>query len=543
MRAAENSAGIAYRFYRGADPEPESWRYGELWARCAAIAQRLQEKGLAGERVLLVCKSQAHFVAGFYACLLAGCIAVPTAPPQREALLGRLTLLADDAQPRALMADSDQLLAMAALPGMAALLPIDLRTGGASADNQADALRYRPTSIGAESLAFLQYTSGSTDAPKGVAVTHANIVHNCATIANAMAITSGSAILTALPLFHDMGLIGGLLVAMYVGCPASFMAPVDFIQHPERWLHVVSAEGITHSGGPNYMYDLVARTVQPEHLSSCDLSGWQVAFCGAEPIRASTMANFSSRFATAGFRSEAFYPCYGMAEATLLITGHRAGTQPVVSRQGEIAVVGCGRPAADMALCIVDPATLLPLGAGHTGEIWVSGASVANGYWRRPQLSEEIFHARLAGDERHYLRTGDLGYIEDGNLFVTGRLKDLVIIYGKNYAPHELEATAELSNEILSSAASAAFNVTDDTSSRLVMVCEIKRSWLRQPQHWPAAVRAMRSAVMAQHGVHIDEVVLIKPGVLPRTSSGKVRRSQCRLDYLAGALAQLPLAA
>ena len=533
LRARQQPDDVVYRFYQGGSLLPETLTTRQLFEQAGGMAAALQAQHLAGERILLVCRSQRYFVIAFYACMLAGAIAVPTAPPRRQLLLSRLQLLVDDAQPRAVLADHDDVLSIVGELRGGDIRSIDLRELAVpSARHGIASLHATP-----QQIAFLQYTSGSTDRPKGVMVSHSNLVHNCQSICEAMHISARSAILTALPLFHDMGLIGGVLVAMLAGCTAAFLPPAEFVQYPERWLSLIGRDRITHSGGPNYMFDLIARTVADEQLPGCDLSGWEVAFCGAEPIRPATIARFTQRFGALGFRASAFYPCYGMAEATLLVTGHSASSPPLLSADG---VVSCGRPPSGTEIAIVDPESLEMLPAGRQGEIWVRGGGVAQGYWGRPELTAAMFGASTAGDTAaRYLRTGDLGYVSAGNLYVSGRLKDLIIAYGRNHAPQDLEDAAEQGHAALCVAGAAAFNVDRESGSHIVLVCEVRREWLRQPAAWPAITGGVRSAVLATRGVQLDDVVLIRPGALPRTSSGKVQRKQCRSDYIAGALATL----
>lgn len=557
-RAATEPHAIAYRFFQGAAPAPQVLTFHALAQQATALAADLQDAGLAGRRVLVACKSQQLFVIGFFACLLAGCTAVPTPPPRRKALAGRLQLLARDAGVAALIGDGDTVdIALDLDPELdihleqgrdpahgsgpcatgRAAWRVDLAAWAASTDVAARAACWRDTPVPDTFPAFLQYTSGSTSDPKGVIVTHRNLVSNCAAIAAGMGFVPSSSILTALPLFHDMGLVGGVLESMYVGCIGNCMPPAEFVQYPERWLRIIAQFGITISGGPNFMYELAAQQVGADALAGCDLSAWEVAFCGAEPIRPATMARFTRQFAPLGLRPDAFYPCYGMAESTLFITGKPLGMPAATCRAHGSEVVDCGVPRADTCVTIVDPATRQAVAGATVGEIWVEGASVAAGYWRRPELSAQVFHATLAnGGPRRFLRTGDLGYLRDGHLYVTGRLKDLIIVYGKNYAPHELEAEAEASHAALREAGAAAFSVAGEQGERVLLVCELQRDWLRRRGEWGAVAAAVGRAITASHGVTVDELVLIKPGSLPRTSSGKVRRQQCRLDYLSGAL-------
>lgn len=529
----EQPERVAYRFIQGVST-PHTLTYGELVRAATTLARKFQSRGWRGERVLLVCRSEHHFVVAFHACLLAGAVAVPTAPPRRKNLADRLYLLARDAGASAMVCDGDDALQAAA--GLEhALDVVDMRSAPVPVDgDQCDVLG--PTD-GAQ-LAFLQYTSGSTGDPKGVAVSHANLADNSESIRVSMGTSERSNILIGLPLFHDMGLVGGVLQSVYVGCTTSFVPPAELVQFPERWLGLIASLRITTSGGPNFLYELAAEAVTEHDLEGLDLSCWEVAFCGAEPIRADTIARFTQRFANAGFRAGAFYPCYGMAEATLFITGGRVGAKPRMLLRDGIEVVCCGQPAPGTRLQIVDPESRLTLPDGTLGEIWAAGGGVAQGYWRRSQESQQVFQATLPGEDGHaWLRTGDLGWIQNGQLYVFGRLKDLIIVNGRNHAPQDIEATVELACSAFRTGGTAAFSVESGANPvRLVVVAEVEREWVRRESEWPSLAASVRTSVRTGHGLSVADVVLIRPGALPRTSSGKVRRSQCRTDYLAGLL-------
>lgn len=532
-RAQLQPDALAYRFLQGTSP-PETLSYRELWLHAAALAHELTQRGCVGQRALLVCKSQRNFVVGFYACLLGGVIVVPTAAPRRQLLRSRLQLIAQDARACMILSDFDEL----GQTGIDAdcMSILDLRAFAASVDSAELAARFVPVCVGGDDLAFLQYTSGSTGEPKGVAVSHSNLVHNSETICAAMGTSESSAVLIALPLFHDMGLVGGVLQSMYVGCTTTFMPPAELVQYPERWLRLISSMRITTSGGPNFIYELAANEVRPEDVQGLDLSSWQVAFCGAEPIRASTISNFTRRFSEVGFNHGAFYPCYGMAEATLFIAGGRVGEPPATAQRDGAEVVCCGSPYPGTNVRIVDPESRQALPDGEVGEIWVSGDSVAQGYWMREVHTEQAFRARIEGvaDHAHYLRTGDVGWLSDGQLYVSGRLKDVIIVSGRKYAPQDMEAAAEEASQALRRGGAAAFGVTVNGTDRLVIVAELEREWLRRTSEWPAIARAIRAAINTAHGIGVADIVLTRPGALPRTSSGKLRRAQSRADYLAG---------
>lgn len=540
QRADRQPDAIACRFFKGPALLAEALTFRELWEQAAGLADRLRSEGLSGQRALLICKSQRNFVIAFYACLLAGTVAVPAAAPKRQSLSDRLQLIAGDARARAVIFDIDEIEQTDFHSSGDALVKLDLRVCGVGDGLVAHGGFPGPSSFADSAPAFLQYTSGSTGDPKGVVVSHGNLTRNCAVIAEAMDLSETSSLFTALPLFHDMGLVGGVLQLTYSGCVASFLSPAEFVQYPERWLQIISKFQVTVSGGPNFMYDLAARVIKPAEIAGIDLSAWRVAFCGAEPIRAATIARFTQRFESAGFRPEAFYPCYGMAESTLFITGAQVDAVPAVDTHEGGEVVGCGTPRGDTRIAIVDPDTRTRVPDGGSGEIWVRGGSVAQGYWMRPELTKTIFQAALADadadDDTPYLRTGDLGFVKAGELYVAGRLKDLIIINGKKYVPQDLEDECERSHGALRQSGGAAFDVSNGDSEQLVIVFELKREWLRRHLEWSQIKSAIHACVGTTFGIAVTEVVLIKPGALPRTSSGKVRRSQCRTDYLASRL-------
>lgn len=522
---------LAYRFFESGHPAVEM-SFGSLWREAANLALMMTRRGWRGERALLVCRSERHFVVAFHACLLAGVVAVPTAPPRRQQLHERLRLLAADAAATALICDIDDLAGAGPVHTVDSSHVIDMRQCRSAPDVGST---FTPAAVQGDSLAFLQYTSGSTGSPKGVAVTHANLVANSEAIRRSMGMSSASSVLIALPLFHDMGLVGGVLQSIYVGCATSFMSPAELVQYPERWLQRISSLRVTTSGGPNFIYDLAAREVAPEILATLDLSCWQVAFCGAEPIRASTVTHFMQRFETVGFGASAFYPCYGMAEATLFITGKPLQSAFRTTRHDAATVVSCGVPGTGVVVRIVDPTSMRLLADGEVGEIWVGGDSVAHGYWGREALSDEVFRAAVDGDAGSaYLRTGDLGWVQDGELFVSGRLKDMIVVNGRKYAPQDIEAAVEVSSGAIRHGGVAAFAVeAEERGERVVVVAELERTAWRAGDAWEGWIADVRRTVHRELGLSVAEVVFIKPGALPRTSSGKVRRSTCRADYLA----------
>jgi acyl-CoA synthetase (AMP-forming)/AMP-acid ligase II/acyl carrier protein len=352
-----------------------------------------------------------------------------------------------------------------------------------------------------------------------------------------------------LPLFHDMGLIGNVLQPLYLGITCVMMPPIAFLQKPIRWLQAISKYRATTSGGPNFAYELCYQKIQPENCQDLDLSSWKVAFNGAEPIHARTLKQFSEAFSHCGFRSQAFYPCYGMAEATLFITGGDTEKLPTIEsfeadaltqNQAITAtneetkayqIVSCGHQWLDHTIRIVDPQALEECPNNQIGEIWVSGSSVAKGYWNQPELTQATFYATLGDSEEHYLRTGDLGFLKDGELFVTGRLKDVIIIRGRNFYPQDIELSVEQAHPALRSNATAAFSAEIEGEERLVVVQEVERTYVRK-LNVDETIEAIRRAVSKDHELQVHTIVLLKPGRILKTSSGKIQRQACKRGYL-----------
>ncbi|MBR8840648.1 MAG: LLM class flavin-dependent oxidoreductase [Stigonema ocellatum SAG 48.90 = DSM 106950] len=545
-RSIERSESSSYIFLSDGETESGNLSYGELDRRAIAIATHL--KSWQGERALLLYPSGLEFITAFFGCLYAGVVAVPVYPPRRNQKLHRLLSIVNDAQAKvaltttSILADFEKRWEEEAELAQLKWVATDTI--------EANALEFVPKSVTRESLAFLQYTSGSTGTPKGVMVSHGNIIHNQQLIHQAFGHSEKSIGVGWLPLFHDMGLIGHVLQPIYVGFPSILMPPVAFLQKPICWLKAISKYRATTSGGPNFAYDLCVKKVQPEQLANLDLSSWDLAFNGAEPVRAETLKQFAEKFAPSGFNYSAFYPCYGMAETTLFTTGGDKNQQPVIQGvkareleqnsvvENEISsplsrvFVGCGRPYMDTTVIIVNPESLTRSREGFVGEIWVEGGSIASGYWNRPESTQETFQAYLkdTGDGP-FLRTGDLGFLRNGELFVTGRLKDVIIIYGRNHYPQDIELTVQKSHPALQANCGAAFSIEIEGEERLVVVQELERTYVRQLNS-DEVVEAINQAVSLEHEVVIDTIVLLKPGSIPKTSSGKIQRSACRQKFL-----------
>ena len=544
-RAQNQSEKQAYIFLQDGEKESASLTYGELDNLARRIASHLQS--FKGERALLLYHSGLEFITAFFGCLYAGVIAVPVYPPRRNQKLSRLLSIVNDAQPKlaltttSILADIEQ--KWTREPELAQLQLF--ATDTIESQNQ----DFAPISVTSDSLAFLQYTSGSTGNPKGVMVTHGNIIHNQQIIQTAFGHSEKSIVTGWLPLFHDMGLIGNVLQPMYLGITCILMPPVAFLQKPIRWLKAISKYRATTSGGPNFAYDLCIKKIQPEDLANLDLSSWDLAFNGAEPIRAEILEQFSQKFAACGFNYNAFYPCYGMAETTLFTTGGNKNQSPVIvgvkttdleqnsiveteiSSPESRVFVGCGHSYLDTTVIIVNPESLTRCNPEQVGEIWVSSESVAAGYWNRADATKETFQACESDGNGPFLRTGDLGFLKHGELFVTGRLKDVIIIRGRNYYPQDIELTVEKSHQGLRANSGAAFCAEVEGEKRLVVVQEVERTYVRKLNS-EEVVCAINQAVSLEHELAIDTIVLLKPGSIPKTSSGKIQRSACRTKFI-----------
>jgi len=549
-RANQEPHKTAYIFLADGETEAGSLTYQELDRRSQAIASQLQSLDTAGSRALLLYPPGLEFIAAFFGCLYAGFVPVPAYPPAPNHSLSRLQAILADAQATialtttAILSNLKRSVREFPLEALHCLATDRMQSNGAAG--------WQLPEIDSNILAFLQYTSGSTGTPKGVMVSHGNLLHNQRLIQQGFQHNKQTILVGWLPLYHDMGLVGNVLQPLYLGIPCILMAPAAFLQRPLCWLQAISRYKATTSGGPNFAYDLCVRKITPAQRSHLDLSSWEVAFNGAESVRAETIERFAETFAACGFRREAFYPCYGMAETTLLVSGGLKSAPPVLQNfqtqaleQNQAVLVdgiseaqtlvGCGQ-ILQQQIAIANPETLTRCRAEQIGEIWVSGASVAQGYWQRPAQTQSTFQAYLADTgEGPFLRTGDLGFLLNGELFVTGRLKDLIIIRGCNYYPQDIELTVEQSHSALRPSAGAAFSVTVDGEEKLVVVQEVERTYLRKLDI-DGVVGVIRQAVWKQHQLQVYGVLLLKTCGIPKTSSGKIQRSACRQGFLEGSL-------
>lgn len=547
----------AYTFLSGDGPSNEAHlSYGELDLNARMLAAGLQQRVRPGDRVLLLYRSGLDFIVAFFGCLYAGVVAVPVAPPSQSRSGSSLSAIIADAQASMVLTTAEL---GARLDTGTGALDVPWRSIDTSSAQLDD---WREPAIGPESLAFLQYTSGSTSAPKGAMVSHRNLLANLEVMRVVFSVSEQTVTVSWLPLFHDMGLIGMMLCPLFLGAYSVLMSPLAFLQSPVRWLKAVTRYRGTVAASPNFGYELCARRIQERQRAELDLTSWKVAITGAEPIRPEVLERFADIFASCGFRRQAFYPCYGLAEATLLVTGDAKGSPPTqlavdanalernvvrIVDPADLdarALAGCGAVVQGTRVEIVDPETLVRRPPGSIGEIWVSGPSVVHGYWRQPELTESLFQVRLADTgEGPFLRTGDLGFLHEGGLFVTGRLKDLIIIDGRNHYPQDIEATAERCHPAVRAGGCAAFSVDRRGQECLVLAVEVDRRELSKAAvvdddllvAQAILVKAVRRAVAEEHAVQVSEVVFLGVGQIPRTSSGKLRRQACRATVLDGA--------
>jgi amino acid adenylation domain-containing protein len=534
-RAEQSPEQVALRFLGDRDGSEKVFTYRALHERAMSIAAGLQAKVAPGERALLLLPSGLDYVAAFFGCLYAGVIATPAYPPQSLGArhMGRLLAIAKDARPRLLLTRESGREAATALR---AALPDPDRVEVVAVDRLEGVVgRWIAPPLGRDDIAFLQYTSGSTAAPKGVMVSHGNILANEAAISRGFGLQPTDVWISWLPLFHDMGLIGCLLQPIYSGAALVLMSPRSFIERPLRWLEAISSFGATVSGGPDFAFRLCVERIAAPLPATLDLSRWRVAFCGSEPIRPGTFHAFAETFSAAGFSAHSFHPCYGLAESTLFVTAKRPGAKVAAATfdAGDISgddpasrgltLISCGEGCEESDIRVVDPAMETDAGPDSMGEVWVSGASVAQGYWQNQQATGETFVERAG---KRYLRTGDLAFRRDGQIFIAGRLKDLIIIRGQNLHPQDIELTIEEELEAARRGRVAAFPVEVNGTEGIGVAVEISKRTqkLIDPEKVAQAIHALLTEVY-QEGASL--ILLVNPGALPMTSSGKLQRSAC----------------
>jgi acyl-CoA synthetase (AMP-forming)/AMP-acid ligase II len=541
---------VAFSFsYNGDDEDRTQLTYRQLDLKARAIAASLQQQGAAGERVLVFCRPGLDGVVGYFGCLYAGAIAVPV----HERLAPRLSSVIPDAQAGfALVAPGTPAKVKTAVDTLVGLIGEQPMRWCGTDVADADAENWVAPAVDAGTTAMMQYTSGSTTAPNGVVLTHGNLMHNLAAIHQVWPGDDQEIAVYWLPPHHDMGLIGAVLEMIYLGCSTVLMSPSAFIKRPMRWLEAISRNRGTFTTAPNFAYDLCVQRSTAAERAALDLSHWSVVMNGAEPVRADTMQAFAAAFAPAGFRMEAFCPVYGLAEATLLVSGGSNSPGPVVHHIDRgaletdrvvgaapdsptaVALVSCGLLRGGQQVVIVDPETRRRCGTAEVGEVWVGGPSVAQGYWGKPDETEQTFSAVVAETgEGPFLRTGDLGFLRDGELFITGRCKDLVVIGGANYYPNDIEVTVQDCHPALLAGRGAVFAVTreEGAAEQLVVAQEVDRDRVSETE-LGEIVAAIQATITEHHGIQADSVLLVSAMRIPTTSSGKIQRGQCRQQFL-----------
>ncbi|TFY84469.1 amino acid adenylation domain-containing protein [Pseudomonas kairouanensis] len=539
-RAAQTPDQVALRFLAESAEQNVVLSYRDLDSRARSIAAALQANADLGDRAVLLFPSGPDYVAAFFGCLYAGVIAVPAYPPEstRRHHQERLLSIISDAQPRLLLTIASLADGLAQIENAPPVLSVD------SLHSVGD---WVAPDLHPDDIAFLQYTSGSTALPKGVQVSHGNLVANEVLIRRGFGIdlNPDDVIVSWLPLYHDMGLIGGLLQPIFSGVPCVLMSPAYFLGRPLRWLQAISEYGGTISGGPDFGYRLCSERVSESALERLDLSKWRVAYSGSEPIRLDTLERFADKFAPCGFTPDNFFASYGLAEATLFVAGGSRGRgipamrmdeQALAANRAEpgqgTAIMSCGTSQPEHAVLIVDPNTLTELPDNSVGELWATGPSIAHGYWRNPEATAKTF---VQHEGRTWLRTGDLGFMRFGEVYITGRLKDLLIVRGHNLYPQDIEQTIEREVEVVRKGRVAAFAVNDQGLEGIGIAAEISRS-VQKILPPEALIKAIRQAVAEAYQEAPSVVVLLNPGALPKTSSGKVQRAACGLRHADGSL-------
>jgi acyl-CoA synthetase (AMP-forming)/AMP-acid ligase II len=538
-----------YTFLKNGEEYAGHLTLADVDRQSRAVAAVLQETTSTGDCVLLMYAPGLDFITGFLGCLYAGIIAVPAYAPnpvRPERYIPRLSSIAASAGTSTILTSSDQ---AGRLPQLLHEFEV-FESARILATNQIDASsaeNWKPVQADSDTLALLQYTSGSTSDPKGVMVSHGNILHNLAFIDEREANEAGSISVTWLPSFHDMGLLEGILSPLYGTYPLYIMSPLAFIQRPVRWLSAISKCRATNSGGPNFAYEYCIQMISEEQRADLDLSSWRVAYNGSEPVHMDTMKKFSAAFKTCGFRFEAFCPVYGLAESTALAAGTHRSTSPSqqISGKSNTRTVSCGKAEMNSRVLAVDPGSRLECNAGVEGEIWLSGPCIAQGYWKNPEETDRVFNAYLADSgDGPFLRTGDLGYLRDGEVYITGRIKDLIILRGRKLFPQDIEYSAAFAHPMIRQNSVAAFSVEDGNSEHLVILAELdlrrKRKNLMSGKASPdqsngdylEIAQSIVETVSREHEARISTALLLAPGQIARTSSGKIQRFRCRERFL-----------
>jgi acyl-CoA synthetase (AMP-forming)/AMP-acid ligase II len=545
-RALTRREDELYRFCRSPESEPEILSYAELDRQARAVAQRIRERVPLGGRVLLLCDFGATFPIAFFACLYAGVTAIPAYPPdgtRSVAAIERVRHIVHDAAPQLVITSSPMNAEI--LEREPTLAEIDSMSLSEAKLDELDARHWRRPDGLEDGVAFLQYSSGSTRAPRGVVITHANLQKHQERAHEVFQSPEGSTTVSWLPFYHDMGLIGSMLYPLFCGGQGVFLPPTSFLRRPMWWLRCISEFGARTSTAPNFAYDLCTRRAKDEEVAQLDLSSWEITVCGAEPVRANTMQRFIERFGPAGFRPQTFLPCFGLAEATLVGTAPSIHDVPAVHyfdelelRRGRLVPVdqdhegaeehvACGRPTREHEVAIVDPETRERLAPGTVGEIWLRGPSMSHGYFGRAAESRRLLNAEIEGEtheDRRWARTGDVGAQFDDELFVLGRLADVVRINDEDWAPQVVEAA--INDDRPRGVAGDAVFFQPEAGSAAYLACETRK--LADDELAHSLCEQLAARVLERTGVELDHVLLLPPRTVAKTSSGKLRRYRYR---------------
>lgn len=555
QRAAAAPQNLLFRFLNYTDKDEireDTITYAVFEQKIKNLAAFLQQMNAAGERALLLYPPGIDYIVAFFGGLYAKVMPVPVYVPMSAKQFVQLKSIADNSGAKFFLTIG---MIREIISGMEEFQPLFGHMTLVATDDIDDSLsdQYQEVKIDGNTIAFLQYTSGSTAAPKGVMVSHGNLLYNLSLIQKHFDLNTDHHGVIWLPPYHDMGLIGGIMGPIYGDFPCTLMSPLDFLQKPLRWLQAVTKYKGTTSGGPNFAYDLCVKKITSAQMEHLDLSSWLVAFNGAETIRQSTIDRFSETFAACGFRKRAFYPCYGLAEGTLIVAGGIPGHEPVTgtfslsgleknSAQAPAApedathLVSSGRALDDEEILIVDPSTLATCPPEHVGEIWIAGPGVVRGYWNTPAAQlKATFQALTREGRGPFMRTGDLGFLKEGELFVTGRLKDMMIILGRNIYPHDIELTLSDTHPALRPGCGAAFTITIDQEERVVAVQEVDKKFV-QDIDLHKLKKDIKALVSERHGIRLHDLVFLNHGSISKTSSGKIRRHACKIAYLESSL-------
>jgi acyl-CoA synthetase (AMP-forming)/AMP-acid ligase II len=549
-RAQETPDRLSHLLLGASEEENQSLTYSQLDSAVREMAAYLQTIAEPGQRALLVFPTSLDFIISMYACLYAGLIPIPTNPPGMNRSAQRLETIARDSKATLVLTNPEFNMIFQSVadqfPDFAALKWVTREDAAGSHSLQMPVITPKTT-------AFIQYTSGSTNIPKGVIISYRNLSYNAHAIRETRLyeLTDESVALNWAPLYHDMGLLVSVFQTVIDGTQSLMMSPIMFMQNPVSWLRNIDKYKVTASGAPNFAYELCIRKIPPEKCQGLDLSTWKLAYNSAEPVRAETQSKFAEKFAPYGFRPEAFAPCYGLAEATLEVSAYTGEPKTIIltinrndfeegrvipadAKGGKetLTMVSSGKPLADIQVAIVDPQTRTRRAQNEVGEIWISGGNIAEGYWNRPEDTKHFFQAHPIGTrEGPFLRTGDLGFMHNGHLYITGRLKDLLIVRGRNYYPQDIEATVESTNRILRPGSGAAFSVTENNVEQLVIVHEIQRTEV-EGLDINELIKQIRSNIARDHGIRAHAVILIRRATIAKTSSGKIMRSETRRQYM-----------